>query len=145
MIKREMIAPCGLNCGICSAAFDEEKPCLGCRGPEENKYEFCRFKCKIWRCERLLITDGFCDQCPNYPCEDVVEKEGRYTTAYPVEESPIQNLKEIRELGIEAFLQRESVRRSCPVCGGIIIIHTGRCSKCGRLYEVKLGATPTEK
>ena len=31
----------------------------------------------------------YCDKCPDYPCECVMEKENRYTTQYPQWESPL--------------------------------------------------------
>ena len=35
MFKAEMIAPCGLNCSLCSLALREKDPCPGCNGPDE--------------------------------------------------------------------------------------------------------------
>ena len=42
----------------------------------------------------------YCDECPDYPCEDVMEKENRYTSKYPLYESPGENLRVIREHGV---------------------------------------------
>ena len=41
MFKANMIAPCGLDCNICSQALIENDPCQGCNGPDDHKPEFC--------------------------------------------------------------------------------------------------------
>ena len=35
-----MVAPCGLDCNICSQALLEKDPCQGCNGPADHKPEF---------------------------------------------------------------------------------------------------------
>lgn len=135
MLSAEMIAPCGLNCGLCSHALQEENPCPGCNGPDANKPDFCRSLCGIILCEqRKSLASGFCDACDRYPCEDVMEKETRYTSAYPVKESPMENLRNIRENGMDRFLQKERERWICGTCGGVICVHDGICSGCGQAY-----------
>ena len=134
-ITSEMIAPCGLNCAICKRAVAETDPCPGCHGPNENKPAFCSEKCGIILC-RKRIDKGYeyCDECPEYPCDDVMEKEIRYTSKYTLYESPKENLRNIRELGMERFLEIERERWICKDCGGIISVHTGICSGCGKQY-----------
>ena len=51
-ITAEMIAPCGLDCSLCKRALAEENPCPGCHGPNENKPEFCAYRCGIILCEK---------------------------------------------------------------------------------------------
>ena len=36
---------------------------------------------------------------------------------------------------MDAFLERERRQWTCPACGGIICVHTGVCSGCGRQYN----------
>jgi len=132
LISPEMIAPCGLDCGLCMMAQAPEKPCPGCRGPEENKFFYCSQLCGIMKCaKRREQGYDFCDECPDYPCEDVMEKERRYTSDYPLRESPLENLRLIREKGMEAFIAGERARWSCEKCGGPVSVHTGLCSACG--------------
>ena len=64
-----------------------------------------------------------------------MERETRYTTAYPLKESPMQNLRDIRVLGMEAFLEREREKWTCRTCGGPICVHNGLCRNCGRKAE----------
>ena len=127
-----MIAPCGLDCSLCRHAHDSEQPCGGCLGPQEQKYEYCRTKCDIMKCGKYQQYQyRFCDACPDYPCEAIWEKENRYQAQYVLKESPIQNLKEIREEGMEAFLEKQRQRFTCPACGDVICVHTGICRGCG--------------
>ena len=84
----------------------------------------CGLDCSI--CKRALAgTD---------PCADVMEKETRYGSQYPLRESPLENLRFIREAGMAAFLERERKQWTCSACGGVICAHTGVCSGCGRQY-----------
>ena len=133
MFTADMIAPCGLDCSICFMALKKTDPCPGCNGPDENKPDFCAHLCRIALCPKRKENGyRFCDECPDYPCEDVMEKENRYTSQYPLRESPMENLRRIREAGMEAFLEQECRAWTCEQCGSPINIHTGICSGCGR-------------
>lgn len=135
MFTADMIAPCGLDCSLCAYAQRKTDPCPGCNGPDENKPEFCSKRCGIVLCrKRKLNGYRFCDECPDCPCEDVMEKENRYTNQYPLFESPLQNIRDIREMGMEAFLIKEREKWSCKECGAPISVHTGICSGCGKRY-----------
>jgi hypothetical protein len=63
-----------------------------------------------------------------------MEKETRYGWQYPLRESPLENLRFIREAGMAAFLERERKQWTCSACGGVICVHTGVCGGCGRPY-----------
>ena len=134
-ITAVMIAPCGLDCSLCKRALAETDPCPGCNGPNEHKPEFCANRCGIILCrKRKENRYEFCDECPDYPCADVMEKETRYTSKYPLYESPGKNLREIREMGMEKFIEKERAEWTCQDCGSIVSVHTGVCSGCGRQY-----------
>ena len=133
MFTEDMIGPCGLDCSLCARALTKNDPCPGCGGPDENKPEFCSKKCGIILCgQRKRNGWRFCDVCPDFPCADVMEKENRYTSKYPVHESPLQNLRDIRSMGMEAFLAAERERWCCRECGSPVCVQTGICSGCGR-------------
>ncbi|MBQ6173572.1 MAG: DUF3795 domain-containing protein [Clostridia bacterium] len=128
-----MIAPCGLDYSLCKRALDETDPCPGCHGPDDRKPEFCALRCGIVLCEmRKANGYAFCDECPNFPCADVMEKETRYTSKYPLYESPLKNLRDIRTLGMERFLENERRQWTCEACGSVVCVHTGICSGCGK-------------
>ncbi len=137
LFTAEMIAPCGLDCSLCKRAQEKINPCPGCHGPDENKPAFCREKCGIILCQKRRENGYvFCDECPDFPCEDVMEKENRYTSKYPLYESPLKNLREIRALGMEIFLENEREQWTCAECGEAVSVHTGICSGCGKQYGV---------
>ena len=51
-----LIAPCGMNCGLCIGYLREKKPCGGCfKKDDENKPKQCR-SCVIVNCELLANT-----------------------------------------------------------------------------------------
>ena len=84
MFKEDMVAPCGLNCGICHEALRKENPCTGCLGPNETKSDYCANHCKISVCDiRQTLPDRFCDQCPQFPCSEMTDKEIWYANTYP--------------------------------------------------------------
>ena len=140
MFTAERIAPCGLDCSICGRALAETDPCPGCRGPNENKPEFCAKKCGIILCRKRIENKYvYCDECPDYPCADVMEKENRYTSQYPMVESPLKNVRDIRESGMEKFLENERRQWTCRECGQVICVHTGICSGCGKQYRTRTG------
>ena len=135
MFTEKMIAPCGLDCSLCMFAHAKENPCLGCNVDSDSKPAFCASWCKIVPCaKRREGGYAFCDECPDYPCEDMMERETRYATAYPLKESPMENLREIRAMGMEAFLEKERKAWSCGKCGGPVCVHTGLCRDCGASY-----------
>jgi len=133
MFKADMVAPCGLDCNICSQALIKKNPCQGCNGPDDHKPEFCARHCEIILCEKRRENGyTYCDECPDYPCDAVMEKENRYTTQYPHRESPLENLKMIREKGMNAFLEYEWQHWICPDCGSPFSVHNRTCLKCGK-------------
>ncbi len=61
----------------------------------------------------------------------MTEKENRCTTRYPHRESPLENLRMIREKGMEAFLEQEEKQWTCSECGNPFSVHRGICPHCG--------------
>ena len=135
MFTADMIAPCGLDCSLCAYAQIKVNPCAGCNGPDDQKPEFCSKGCGIVLCKKRRENGyRFCDECSDFLCLDVMEKETRYADKYPLTESPIRNIRDIRTMGIEAFLKKEREKWSCRECGGPICVHSGICSGCGKRY-----------
>ncbi len=127
----KMIAPCGLDCTLCSIAHVKEEPCPGCNGPDEHKPIYCGQLCQILKCDKFKSGGyRFCIECTDFPCGEIDALETRYTTTYPHRESPIENLQMIRDQGMEAFLEHEREQWACKRCGGPIAVHTGICGIC---------------
>lgn len=127
LFTKEMIAPCGLDCSVCIARLEKTPPCPGCWSKEEGKPEHCARLCEIAFCEhRKELKDGYCDKCPDYPCAHILKMENKYQHDYPLKESLMDNLAEMRRLGMDEFLRNESEKWCCVHCGGIICVHTGK-------------------
>ena len=133
MINKALIAPCGMNCSICSAYLAKinslkEKGigrsyCAGCR-PADKKCAFLKKKCD-------LLLNGiieYCFQCKDFPCARLKHLDKRYRTNYRM--SMIENLNFIKANGILKFLKLEEKRWKCEQCGGAICCHNGLCFKC---------------
>ena len=129
----ELIAPCGMNCGICkrylalSRGVPKERGkvshCSGCRPRNKN----CAFK---RRCQKLLKNDvKFCFECEEMPCANLKRIDRRYREKYAM--SMVENLKEMKEKGMKHFLENQKERYKCPKCGDTISVHDGKCYACG--------------
>jgi hypothetical protein len=129
----DLIAPCGMNCGICSAylACSENIPqrrgkithCTGCRIRQK--------KCVYIKSHCPRLREGsvqFCFECEDFPCTRLETLDKRYRTRYGM--SMIENLHELKEVGIDAFLASQREKYRCPRCGGMICIHNGKCYRC---------------
>ena len=124
-----LIAPCGMNCGLCIGHLREKNRCPGCRsGGAELRYGCAR--CRIRQCEDR--TGEYCYECAGYPCTRLKRLDGRYTTKYRM--SMLENLQKIREQGVAEFIEQEKIRWTCPQCGSILCVHRDRCLHCGRAW-----------
>lgn len=124
---KTLIAPCGMNCGICMAYLRDKNHCNGCWGDNTLKPNSC-VKCIIKNCELLKETASkFCYECKKYPCTRLKNLDKRYRTKYHM--SMLENLANIKRIGLDKFIKNEHKRWLCPKCGGTICVHRG-CLKC---------------
>lgn len=131
-MKTDLIAPCGMNCGICMAYLREKNKCPGCRGANSKK-PVTRIRCKIKTCTFFLKSKAkYCFECGRFPCDSLKHLDKRYRTNYGM--SMIENLENIKENGIRKFINSEATRWACPECGGIICVHNKKCYTCGLKY-----------
>jgi predicted amidophosphoribosyltransferase len=140
---------CGLNCGACPVGLVNEsgdssllakmaedwgrKPgeiiCGGCKS--DVTAAFCS-RCRMRLCAMQKRLE-FCFECPDYPCEKL--------TAFRNDDAPhhsaiFRNLGEIRDLGVEAWLEVQAARWSCPACGRRFGWYDETCEGCGaELYN----------
>jgi len=133
-MKEELIAPCGMNCGICSSylAFKNDirsrgikmPYCAGCR-PRDKQCAFLKKKCN-----RLLEGQvEYCYQCDDFPCANLLKVDTKYRANFRM--SMVENLEYIRENGVGRFLEREEAKWRCPQCGAVVCCHNGVCFSCG--------------
>ena len=131
-LKTSLIAPCGMDCGICLGYLREKDKCPGCREIDRSKPDYC-VRCRIKNCKHLQnVKPGFCFQCEKFPCARMKQLDKRYRTRYNM--SMLENLENIRRLGIRKFVANEKIRWSCPDCGGTICVHRGYCYSCGKKF-----------
>jgi hypothetical protein len=132
-MEEKLIAPCGMNCGICLAYLREKKHCPGCHSEEVDKLPH-GIRCIIRNCEAVKASkSGFCFECKEYPCRRLRQLDKRYRTRYAM--SMLENLESIRKIGLPAFVEKERQRWRCPKCGGIICVHRGYCYDCGEKFN----------
>ena len=133
-MNEELIAPCGMNCGICSGylAFKHDVKsqgvrmpyCIGCR-PRDKKCAFLKKRC-------TLLLSGqihYCYECQDFPCQRLQNIDKRYRTFFRM--SLIDNLEYIKKDGIRRFLEKEEERWKCLECDAVICCHNGICFNCG--------------
>ena len=110
----ELIAPCGINCGICRAFLRPKNKCAGCRQIVDVSQK-ARFNCVIRNCAQR--AGPFCDSCPVFPCERIKHLDKRYQLRYAMSE--IANLTLIHEQGINSFIDSETekwIEDGCVRC-----------------------------
>jgi hypothetical protein len=136
-------AVCGLFCEACSiyiasredpdrlaliaAGFGqarEETYCEGCRAGRRALY--CR-SCKMFACaaEQGL---AFCGECSRYPCTEIEA----FAREYPHRAHVHEDLRRIRDVGPEAWIEEARRRYACPTCGTINSAYDLSCRRCGR-------------
>jgi hypothetical protein len=115
-LNENLIAPCGMNCGICKAFLRLRTPCLGCRYAEQN-WPKTRMNCRLRLCEKR--NGRFCYDCPEFPCDRLKHLDNRYRTRYGMSE--IENLEYIRDKGMDQFLDDE--RKKWVSNRGVLCVH----------------------
>lgn len=129
----DLIAPCGLNCGLCYAFVRDRNPCPGCRGRGKHKSKSC-LACAICNCSELAAGHyQFCSACAKYPCADLLRLDRRYRVRYGV--SAIANLARIGAVGVTHFVAEESSKWLCPECGSRLCVHEPQCANCGHVWR----------
>src|SRR4030042_610894 len=129
-MNEELIAPCGMNCGICGGYLAHKydvkskgirRPyCTGCR-PSNRQCAFLKKRCNLL----LKGKVQYCYECSNYPCEKLNHIDKRYRRHFRM--SMIENLDFIKKNGIKRLLEKETELWKCPECGATICCHNGIC------------------
>ena len=127
--KRTLIAPCGMNCGVCIAHVRIKNRCMGCMSAGAEKAHHCS-QCYIKNCTELKSSGtAYCFDCKSFPCRRLRQLDERYRSKYGM--SMIENLISIKENGIRKFLAAENARWKCTHCGNIVSVHRPNCLVCG--------------
>jgi len=130
----DLVAPCGMNCGLCKAylAYSHGVPrkrgevthCSGCRARDKN-CAFIKRDCP----QKVGKQLQFCYKCSVFPCERLSKLDANYRIRYNM--SMIENQKQIKEKGMSEFLKTQAEKYRCPKCGDVVSVHDGKCYACG--------------
>ncbi|MBI5571429.1 MAG: DUF3795 domain-containing protein [Desulfomonile tiedjei] len=141
MVNRELLAPCGLYCGVCAVLIAhrdnnlkfkekltkvygcsaEQIACKGCMSDE--RFILCQ-QCPVRTCVSDKGYEG-CHQCNDFPCEFL------QNFPYPVGKKVIARaIPSWRELGTEQWVAEEEKRYHCPHCGYRLFRGARRCRSC---------------
>jgi hypothetical protein len=144
MINQELVAPCGLYCGVCGiycATESGDQPLkekqakangdtpdkINCRGClSDSVYWYCAV-CVIKSCTKEKGYSG-CHQCESFPCDKIDN--------FPVPEGKKNILRAIpiwKELGTEAFIKGEEKLFACDNCGTKLFCGARKCRQCGTI------------
>jgi len=149
----DLMAPCGLYCGLCGVYIatrdenikfktimgnlygtkPEETECLGCMQPDppEKLYGYCKM-CKIRDCvkSRKLYS---CHQCDEWPCE-MIENFPISTGSRVMKRTIPLWRDKVAELGEKAgsieWARSECERYHCSSCGEPLFRGAQKCRKC---------------
>ncbi|MFH2039893.1 MAG: DUF3795 domain-containing protein [Chloroflexota bacterium] len=133
LAKKDLVAPCGINCRLCYAFIREKNHCPGCRGDDFLKMKSC-LACKIKNCEKFKERNyQYCFECDDFPCSRLKHLDKRYRTKYGT--SVIENLDSIKNNGVNEFVISDQAKWTCPECGGMLCMHKPECFSCGYLWN----------
>jgi predicted RNA-binding Zn-ribbon protein involved in translation (DUF1610 family) len=141
MRQEDLLAPCGLYCGVCAilmahrdnnekfkerlapiyGVLPEEIACHGCLSDQCFKY--CQV-CPIRSCAHEKNYEG-CHQCDSWPCD--------YIANFPIPVGKKVIMRAIpawKELGTEKWVEQETARYRCPNCGKELFRGAKRCRAC---------------
>jgi predicted RNA-binding Zn-ribbon protein involved in translation (DUF1610 family) len=152
-IKKDLLAPCGLYCGVCSIYIadrdnnlkfkqsivklyqpltktPEDISCPGCMSDnQDNLFIFCK-TCGIRKCIKEKGFEG-CHECEKFPCWRI----NRFPV--PVGKKVImRTIPYWKEHGTEMYVESEVKRYRCPECGNPLFRGAKRCNKCKNAVDV---------
>lgn len=135
----ELIAPCGMNCAICSRYLAginnlRRSHCSGCR-PGNKRCLYLFEKCEgINTSIKGTATARFCFDCDRYPCPHIKRMDKRYRINYGM--SVKDNLEDIKSGGVQRFAAKQYRKYHCSKCDGLVSIHNRKCFKCDRMTRL---------
>ena len=151
-IKQELLAPCGLYCGVCrvyiahqdndiklkkelfpsykayGAKSVEDMACEGCLS-DGIHFPFCR-SCTIKDCIKNKGIEG-CHQCTEFPCEIIANWPSK-----PGKVIILRNIPAWRELGTEKWVEEVERRYQCPECGKQLFRGVTNCNNCNTIVDL---------
>ncbi len=145
-VKKELLAPCGLYCGVCriyqahrdnnlefkkdvlptlkdyGAKTVDDIACTGCLS-DGVIFHFCR-TCPVKDCIKNKEIKG-CYQCDKFPCNIINDWPDPLDKKVMLRAIPTW-----RDLGTEKWVEKEEERYQCPKCGNLLFHGVKKCKKC---------------
>jgi hypothetical protein len=150
--KEHLAAACGTYCGACPSYLnkyrkDEKRSssgpvkdnidgfvdymdrllCDGCLSGGKLTGH-CQ-NCDIRLCAANKENDSRCSNCEELPCHRVTNLINHGN--FPHRQEYLPNLKKIREMGVQKWIQYEEERWRCPRCGLSMSWYDAKCTGCG--------------
>ncbi len=141
MVQKELLAPCGLYCGVCGVLiadrdnnqkFKEKLATVYSCAPEDVACKGCLSDKRFIYCDTCLIRSctaekGYagCHECGDFPCA-VIDN-------FPVpvgKKVILRSTPTRRELGTDKWVELEEKRYICPRCGNALFRGAKRCRQC---------------
>ena len=123
-------APCGIFCGGCPSYG---KSCLGCGSEDHSQKRKSKWKCNIRKCCFEDKDLDFCIDCSDFPCQ-LLEKKLKNShpgeTRFKYRHEIYDNLRGIKEIGVENWLKEQRNRFRCPKCNGSVMWYVYKCKEC---------------
>jgi hypothetical protein len=138
-IDEELVAPCGMNCALCSNYLAylnnlNKSQCAGCR-PTNKKCSYLFDKCPGKNHDLEGNAKArFCFDCEQYPCKEIDRMDRRYRKSYGI--SVKENLVYIKENGLSELVARQYAEHRCAQCGGLVSVHNKKCFKCEKVTRL---------
>jgi hypothetical protein len=146
-MNTELLAPCGLYCGVCGVykasrdndqklkdklanaygVTSEQIVCKGCLSNE--RFVYCE-ACGIRACVMGKQYEG-CHQCNEFPCKLIDD--------FPVpigKKVILRSVPDRKRLGSERWVEAEENRYRCPHCIAPLFRGAKRCGSCKESVEV---------
>jgi len=101
--NKDLVAPCGLYCGECSAFQDGR--CSGCISRKGLCLKYTKV-CRIYSCCIEKRGLRVCSQCKEFPCR----KFPVFFNTPAWYKEVVGNLRQIEKIGLEKFLEKEVKR-----------------------------------
>lgn len=117
---------CGLFCGTCQA-YPEY--CHGCLS------DLVAAPCKVCShgfrdCAREHQVTH-CYMCAEFPCPRLEQfSHEHYQNGICHHEHVIEDGRDMREMGVKAWVARETAEHTCPLCGELIVWFEPECPHC---------------
>ncbi|MCF8228811.1 MAG: DUF3795 domain-containing protein [Bacteroidales bacterium] len=127
------------SCGIfCSACYSYQKgTCLGCGSENRNQQRISKWNCRIRNCCKQEKHLNYCFECKEFPCDKILKfvkshpKDKKYTYRHQA----IQNLADLKAMGISQWLLEQQQKYTCGDCGGQVIFYDDFCVDCKKKID----------